>query len=274
MNEGFSGPRLFGLLGWGFLVCAVVVGISRFKKTALPAPGEIDEQLHAQPAQTETEREPFEFTFSDKTYLVTPRAEYDIAGLVVAHNNVSSLGDIYHDADAVDIKDLGLIWGDNLAKNPYRKVKFRANCYVVEFRYPYGVTFDHSQISNNHLLAGDPSVRQTIMAAKVGDQVRLKGILVDYKDLGTGGERKTSMSRTDTWMGACEVMFVEDAEIVKAGNVMWTILYGISAWGAIGCLVALIAAFVLRVNRESKALEVKRATESDVIEIEDDESAV
>lgn len=265
MSNGIPGPRLFGVLGWCFLICAILVGVSRFRKTSLPGPDAIDKRLHAQPVQTDTTREPFEFDYHTKKYLITPRAEYEISGLVVAHNDVSSLGDIYHDADAVDIKDLGLIWGDNLSKNPYREVSFKANCYVVEWRYPSGVEFDHDQISNNHLLSGDPAVRKAIMNAKVGDQVWLKGMLVDYKDLGSGRERKTSLSRTDTWMGACEVMFVEEAKVVQVGNAGWAMLYTTTSWGAIASLVILIGAFIFKVNMETKELEAKRKADSEIV---------
>ena len=176
MSDDHMRPRLFGVLGWCFLACAIRVGVSRFKKNSIPGPDAIDQRLYAQPIQVETSLEPFEFKYHDKTYLVTPRASYEIWGLVVAHNDVSSLGDIYHDANAVDIKDLGLIWGDNLSKNDYKQVRFRANCYVVEWRYPSGVEFDHDQISNNHLLSGDSNVRKTIMSAKIGDQIHMKGM--------------------------------------------------------------------------------------------------
>ena len=67
-------------------------------KGGLPAPAEIDPALLAEPRQEPTEREPFEFTHEGRTVRIRPVAEYELWGLVVSHNNIESIADIYHDS--------------------------------------------------------------------------------------------------------------------------------------------------------------------------------
>ena len=51
-----------------------------------------------------------------------------------------------------------------------------------------------------------------------GDQIKIKGYLVDYKvakDGQTLFTRGTSTTRTDNGNGACETIYVEDVEIIR-----------------------------------------------------------
>jgi len=61
--------------------------------------------------------------------------------------------------------------------------------------------------------------------AQKGDQIYMKGRLVDYSVEGRGGERKSSTSRTDSGRGACEVVYLEDFRILRVGNAFWRGVY-------------------------------------------------
>lgn len=239
------------------LMCAVVFVLSWRKKTQLPPLAEIVPVLKEDPVQTETERKSFNLDYRGKKYRIDPQAEYEIWGLVVSHNNVNSMGDIYHDADAVDIKDIALIWGTNVSSAEYLKVEFSSNCYVVNWRYPRGTKFDNYKIANNHLLSGDAKARKVIQSAKVGDQIRLKGMLVNYTSPTMRGVRKTSLTRNDTDMGACEVIYVEEAEILKVGNPLWRHAFTLSKWMLIITASLIVLAFGFVVWRDSRAINRK-----------------
>lgn len=251
-----TGNMMKCLKGLG-IVLILMIGVclvSWNQKRKLPPLAEIVPEVKEAPRQAETTRKTFNLDYRGKKFRIDPMAEYEISGLVVSHNNVNSLGDIYHDSDAVDIKDIALIWGSNVSRPDYLRVAFSSNCYVVNWRYPRGVKFDHFEIANNHLLSGDPTVRRTIMDARVGDQLRLKGMLVNYTDPSRRGTRTTSMTRNDTDMGACEVIYVEEAELLKPGNPEWHLVFMISKWGTISIAGLILLGFCYSVWRDSRAI--------------------
>ncbi len=69
---------------------------------------------------------------------------------------------------------------------------------------------EHS--ANWHLIPGNPSVSQVLGGLRAGSVVELQGQLVDIE----GGEAgmRTSMSRSDTGAGACEILLAESARVV------------------------------------------------------------
>jgi hypothetical protein len=88
-------------------------------------------------------------------------------------------------------------------------------------------------------------VEKKILAINSGDQIRIVGKLVNVHALANWKLQKfensdlswdTSVSRDDTWAGACEVIFVEDVEILKRGNPIYQFLFTLSIWG-IGFLI-------------------------------------
>ena len=63
-----------------------------------------------------------------------------------------------------------------------------------------------------HLINKDRNIQNKIRSIGEDKYVRLKGYLVNvnFKD----GPWKTSLSRTDTGNGACEIMYVTSVEIL------------------------------------------------------------
>lgn len=152
-----------------------------------------------------------------------PVASYEQWGLVVSHNNIHSVADIYHDSTSVDTKDLCVIWGSNLEGDDFREVEFKSGSWTCYFRYPMGVKFVHHELGNNHLITDDPEVREQIAQVKIGDQIHLKGLLVDYQmDDWESFWRRSSTVRTDS---GCEVIFVEDLEVLERGTPGWYTAY-------------------------------------------------
>jgi len=219
MQRALSGLLLFFL---GTTVLAYL------KKGTFVDHTEIVPELHRQPVQEAADYEAFFFDYKKERYQVQPLADYELWGLVVTHNDIHSIGDIYHDADSVDTKDLCVIWGDNLKNNDFQKLEYWSNSYFCHYRYPGGVTFDGYQFSNNHLITDQQRIRDTIGEIHIGDQVRFKGMLVNYEAASRPGVwRKTSLTRKDSYNNACEVVFVEEIEILKRGTPFWYALYDV-----------------------------------------------
>jgi hypothetical protein len=70
-----------------------------------------------------------------------------------------------------------------------------------------------------------------------GDQIKIKGKLVNaiINPIGKAGVSSitwnTSISRTDSGAGACEVIYVEDIQILREANIVSRILFRISSYG-------------------------------------------
>lgn len=93
-------------------------------------------------------------------------------------------------------------------------------------------------------MTNNNDLKKQLLSVETGDVVRFKGWLADYKNIHSGLQRKTSTVRTDTGNGACEVVFINDFEILKKANPFWRTLYQISKaslfLSAIGFLIFFI----------------------------------
>ena len=213
-----------------FLVAIALTGISWYFKGQLVDPSKIDPSLLQIPAQSTTHAEPFAFDYKGKECTVEPVASWEQWGLVVSHNNIESIADIYHDSTSVDTKDLCVIWGTNLKTADYQKVDFKSGPWTCYFRYAGGVQFHHNGLGNNHLITDDPTVRRALDGVRVGDQVWLAGLLVNYQmDDWQDFWRRTSTTREDD---GCEVVFLQEIEVLRRGTPGWYRAYRLG-WLAI-----------------------------------------
>ena len=92
----------------------LVLAVAGWRKGTLVPPPEILPELLQEPAQGATDRAPFSFDYKGKQCRVRPVASYELWGLVVSHNDIKSVADIYHDTSSVDTKDLCVLWGESL----------------------------------------------------------------------------------------------------------------------------------------------------------------
>ena len=237
------------LAGYSIVLSAIGLGISFYHKGELPSHRQIDKSLYRQPEQLSTERTPFSFTYADKIYEITPVADYHISGLLVSHNDIRSFWDMYHDKNSVDIKDICLLWGSNLIDDTFKKVSFHnesVSCHFKTHDATSAENFNTAEVSNNHLLASDPEVRRKINESRVGDQVELSGMLINYCPReNRDWIRQTSLSRTDTGGGACEVMFVEEFQFLKKAPRFWYRTYEILRRALVVSVVVKILLFLL-----------------------------
>jgi len=69
-----------------------------------------------------------------------------------------------------------------------------------------------------------------MMQAEPGDHIRLKGMLVEYRNPGNGFRRGTSVTRTDKGNGACETIYVNAFEIIRKANQGARHFYSAAFW--------------------------------------------
>lgn len=229
------------------LAALALLALGWWRAGKLGGPQTIVTQALAAPRQTPTDRAPFEFPYRGRACRVRPVATYELWGLVVSHNDIESVADIYHDRSSVDTKDLCVVWGDNLRRDDYRRVKFWSGPFTCYFRIPDGARLALDGVGNNHLITDRPRARSAIAAVHVGDQVHLQGLLVDYQmDDWEDFWRQTSTVRNDS---GCEVVFVESLEVVRRGTPGWYLLKRLGVWTAVLSAAAWLALFAHEATR-------------------------
>jgi len=215
------------------------------RDVALPGPAQIDSSVtESAPIQTAAHHRPFTATIAGYTYTLTPRAGYDISGLVVSQHRGDAVLNMYHKADPGNIKDVCVVWGEDITNGSYRKVRFSSEEFSCNYRWSGVVTppFNPEKMSNNHLIPATSEIAAAIQAIHVGDQIRMRGLLVDYTVTEDGREifsRRTSLSRKDTGNGACEILYTTDLSIVALSDHL-ALDAGRYAWyGSLGLFLAL-----------------------------------
>jgi hypothetical protein len=142
---------------------------------------------------------------------LTPRAHYALTARILGRENYSfdSLADLVPE-------DLALGWGgmsDNRVLAAFdisQSVRF----YTWRPRGALPIAREEiiSHSANTHVIPADDSVRTQLARLRVGQVVHLEGLLVDAaRD--DGVKARTSMTRTDSGAGACEIMLVQSVAL-------------------------------------------------------------
>jgi len=144
-------------------------------------------------------------------WTLTPRARYDITARILSRE------DYRFDAMADLVpEDLALGWGamsDNRVLHAFRisqSARFYSWQPITSLPIPRQEVIEHS--ANTHVIPADAAQRAALARVRVGQVVHLTGLLVDgVRD--DGVSVRTSLTRSDTGAGACEIMLVERTEI-------------------------------------------------------------
>lgn len=233
------------LFKWLFFVSLVGFAVSWWQRDALPEPEFYDSRIAQAPRQTKTQEPEFAANAGEQHYWIKPLYRYELDGMVVSMSHAHSFTDIYHAEwqDFLNLKDICVIWGDNVASAVYQDMGFANSTWTCWVSWPNGEVrrrFRDAALSNNHLLADRPDVQRAILTARPGDQVLLRGYLAEYRNPANGFRRGTSTSRTDRGNGACETVYVERFEVVREANAGWRRLYAVTRWLAPLSLVGFV----------------------------------
>jgi hypothetical protein len=211
----------------------------------LPDPARVEESIVAgQPIQLASDAPLFSRPIDRFTYAFTPRARYELAGVVVSYHRGDALFNLYHADDPGNVQDVCVVWGDNVANGSYRRVTFSSGEFTCYSQWSGSLSppFDHAQMSNNHLIPADALVAHRIRQLRIGDQIRMTGLLVDYevsRDGRTVSSRRTSLTRTDTGNGACEVVYVTALDVIRPGHRLAADAAAYAWYASLGLLAAL-----------------------------------
>jgi hypothetical protein len=203
-----SRPASFWL-GVAALLLAVVA-FARFLDHPLGEPSAEPIPWSREPVQAVTDRAPFRHEAGGRGFALTPRAAYDVSAVVAGVSR-------YRFDDLADLApvDAVLTWGE-LPEPPYAgRVRYdqMARFYLWSTRArDLDLRYVERHSANVHLVPANANVGRALVRLGEGDTVRLLGLLVDAVE--PGGEHwKTSVTRSDTGAGACELLWVEEVRI-------------------------------------------------------------
>jgi hypothetical protein len=163
------------------------------------------------PVQTDLESAASAAPVRHGRWMLTPRANYDITARILSREDYG----FDRLADLVP-EDLALGWGpmsDSRVLAAF-DISQGARFYSWRPRGPLPIAREDVTVhsANTHVIPADAHIHSELRRLRVGQVVHLRGTLVDaVRD--DGAWLHTSLTRTDTGAGACEVMLVENVEV-------------------------------------------------------------
>lgn len=245
------------LINYSIAILATIFIYTWFDLKKLPDPDIAVPEIYQDPIQTSVDEGSFDFVYRDKEYRVQPITDYEIWGMITTHNNINAWYNYYHDEDTVNFKDVCLAWGDNIKSGVYQDAKFTSGewtCYYEIWGEENIQKFNNLQVSNNHLLTSDKKVQEVIKKMRKGDQVYLKGQLVGYAESNQPANmyRMTSLVRDDN---GCEIIFVEQAKILKRGKIAPYTINLMSKYGIFALIILQFLLFVASIFKKPDYIE-------------------
>jgi hypothetical protein len=161
-----------------------------------------------QPVQTVTKSKVFGF---GDGFTVLPLADFDITARVLSRKRYW----FGTEAELAPV-DLALGWGpmSDDAVISELKISQRNRWFYWKCRkFPIPREEIEHNAANMHLVPENDDIESSIKSVKKGDIVQFKGHLVRI-NRGNDWHWQSSISRTDTGNGACEVVFVKEFEII------------------------------------------------------------
>lgn len=154
---------------------------------------------------SQVDLQPSGFMLDD--YQVTRRASFDIRARVLS-------AEPYYFRRESDLSplDLALGWGVMSDQAVLDRIDISQSSRWYRTRYqlppPVPERMIISSSSNMHMIPATAGIGRSLKKLRIGDVIQIRGYLVDV-DHESGWYWRTSMSRTDTGNGACEIVYVE-----------------------------------------------------------------
>ncbi len=144
--------------------------------------------------------------FAHKGYTIQPLAQYQVTAVVLSRERYRN----DRNAELCPV-DLALGWGPMSIAKVINDLTISQSGRWYEYRYPGEPPLDPADIAshsaNTHCLPADESIRGKLLDIKRHEIVSLEGYLVEVT-ASDGWHWRSSLTRTDTGGGACEVLWV------------------------------------------------------------------
>lgn len=144
---------------------------------------------------------------------ITPLAEFEIKAKVILREDYS-----YDKEAEFSPTDLALGWGRMSDEKVLEQIDFSQSGRWYRYSYktapiPQKEIQTHS--ANMHLIPANDYLADQIDEIKAGQIIKIDGKLVEVFQPSTKYRWKSSLSREDTGGGACEIIFVEQLQILE-----------------------------------------------------------
>jgi len=152
-------------------------------------------------------REPFVF----KDHMLRPLAEISLEARVLSRKNYRS-----DRAARISPIDLALGWGRMSDSDVLRGIQINQTSRFALWRYqraPIPRREIDLSIANMHMIPSNPVISRRLKGVREGHLIRLRGKLVGVT-APDGFVWESSLTREDSGDGACEIVWVEDFEIL------------------------------------------------------------
>lgn len=144
-------------------------------------------------------------------YFLTPLATFQIEARVLSTQRYRS----GRESDLSPL-DLTLGWGPMSDETNLEKIDIRQSARFYFWktdRFPIPRRDIEINSANMHMIPSSKSVESRLKQIKPGETVTITGKLVNV-EAADGWRWKTSLTRNDTGNGACEIVYVEDVDII------------------------------------------------------------
>lgn len=150
--------------------------------------------------------------FAYGRFQLKPLAIFSIDARVLHRRNYR-----YDQQAALVPVDLALGWGPMSDQRvlDHLKISQSMRFYWYEYKMPPPIPEEQiiSHSTNVHLIPSTPAIASRCKSLRVGSLVHISGELVEANAPGIGAWR-SSLSRTDTGNGACELMWVKELSLL------------------------------------------------------------
>jgi len=222
------------------LVLTALLFLSWLLRDRYRAVDEIVPAVHNPPVQTPVaDGHGIDLTRYGYDFHMTPTFDYEITGFIVSKREYGTFG--LSRSDRVIPYDICMIWGWNAFSLVYQaedlKFSQRGRFCFIQYQKTH---IKDDELSNNHLIPASDDVSDVLDGLMAGDQIRMRGKLVNvHAKLSEDSftlldaeefSMKSSTNREDTGGGACEVIYLEEVEVLREGNSAYRWIYRITSW--------------------------------------------
>lgn len=204
-DDFFPVTRSYWLLALLFVI-AGWQAVSHWQQRALhPSAGILapDDPIQGEPGDHEPVR--------IGRWTLTPRATYDVTARVLGREpyRFDTLAELIPE-------DLALGWGPMSDSAILDQIELNQSDRAYWWRPRQTLPIAKQQVvehsANTHVIGANDAVTRALARLRVGQVVRLQGFLVDARR-DDGVYIRTSLTRSDSGYGACEVLYVESADV-------------------------------------------------------------
>lgn len=202
-----------GLVFMLMALALLIVMIATPKETAVsptPAPTVETIQTSIDPVQTAVNDKPITWEREKYTWEITPRAQIQIIGRVLSRQTYTRDWQ-----SEISPLDLAIGWGELNDTKVDKWIQWRQSARWYYYRWPDEAPYDENYLrthsSNIHIVPATESLETILLQIHKDDNILIEGKLVDIE---ATSETKhwwngTSLTRTDSGNGACEILLVE-----------------------------------------------------------------